>query len=119
MENGCPGCEETGFNPDKEAWFYLIEHQDWNMLQIGITNSPKSRLAKHQQHGWVKVDIFGPIPGQQAKNIEKRVLTCLKLRKVVFANKLGGKKFDGWTEAWGKTSLEVNSINELMQLLEK
>jgi len=119
MENGCPGCEETGFNPDKEAWFYLIKHTPWKMLQIGITNSPKSRLAKHRQKGWVQIDIIGPINGRQAKNIETNILKYLKFRKVKFANQAGGLKFDGWTEAWSKSTFEVKSIEELMRLTEE
>jgi hypothetical protein len=116
---GCPGCEINGFNPEKDAYVYLIKHNPWKMLQIGITNSPKSRLAKHRQKGWVQVDIIGPIKGRKAKNIETRILKYLKFRKVKFANKAGGKKFDGWTEAWSKSTFEVKSIKELMRLTEE
>ena len=64
--SGCPGCEINGFNPEKDAYVYLIKHTAWKMLQIGITNSPKSRLAKHRQSGWIQLDIVGPIPGKEA-----------------------------------------------------
>ncbi len=116
---GCPGCEINGFNPEKDAYVYLIKHTPWKMLQIGITNSPKSRLAKHRQKGWVQVDIIGPIKGRTAKNIETKILNYLKFRKVTFANKAGGLKFDGWTEAWSKSTFEVKSIKELMRLTEE
>lgn len=115
---GCPGCEINGFNPEKNAYVYLVTHAPWKMLQIGITNSPKSRLAKHHQKGWVQLDIVGPIKGSKAKSIETGILKYLKYRKVKFANKAGGPKFDGWTEAWLKSSLEVRSIKELMRLTE-
>jgi len=117
--SGCPGCEINGFNPEKDAYVYLLKHTAWKMLQIGITNSPKSRLAKHRQKGWVQIDILGPIKGAKAKSIERQVLTYLKLKKVKTANKLGGKKFDGWTEAWSKSTFEVKSIKELMRLTEE
>jgi hypothetical protein len=116
---GCPGCEITGFNPEKDAYVYLIKHTPWKMLQIGITNSPKSRLAKHRQKGWVQIDIIGPINGRKAKNIETNILKYLKFRKVKFANQAGGLKFDGWTEAWSKSTFEVKSIKELMRLTEE
>jgi hypothetical protein len=89
------------------------------MLQIGITNSPKSRLAKHRQKGWVQIDLIGPIKGGKAKSIEHQILTYLKVKRFKTANKLGGKKFDGWTEAWNKSTFSVKSINELMRLTEK
>lgn len=117
--SGCPGCEKNGFNPEKNAYVYLVEHSEWKMLQIGITNSPKSRIAKHRQRGWVQIDIIGPIPGKKAKTIERNVLNYLKSIKVSFANKSGGKKFDGWTEAWTKSDFEVKSIKELMWLTEE
>ena len=117
--SGCPGCEINGFNPEKDAYVYLIKHTPWKMLQIGITNSPKSRLAKHGQKGWVQVDIIGPIEGRKAKNIETEILKYLKFRKVKFANKAGGLKFDGWTEAWSQATFEVRSIKELMRLAEE
>ncbi len=117
--SGCPGCEINGFNPEKDAYVYLIKHTGWKMLQIGITNSPKSRLAKHRQKGWVQIDIIGPIKGAKAKLIERQLLKYLKATKVKTANKLGGKKFDGWTEAWSKTTFEVTSIKELMRLTEE
>ncbi len=117
--SGCPGCEINGFNPEKDAYVYLIKHTAWKMLQIGITNSPKSRLAKHRQKGWVQIDIIGPIKGAKAKSIERQVLKYIKLTKVKTANKLGGKKFDGWTEAWSKSTFEVKSIKELMRLTEE
>ena len=117
--SGCPGCEINGFNPEKDAYVYLIKHTVWKMLQIGITNSPKSRLAKHRQKGWVQIDIIGPIKGSKAKTIERQLLTYLKVKKVKTANKLGGKKFDGWTEAWSKSSFPVKSIKELMRLTEE
>jgi hypothetical protein len=89
------------------------------MLQIGITNSPRSRLAKHRQRGWVRIDIIGPIKGAKAKSIERQVLKYLTLNKIKAANKLGGKKFDGWTEAWSKSTFEVKSIKELMGLVKE
>jgi hypothetical protein len=107
--SGCPGCEKNGFNPEKNAYVYLLKHNSWKMLQIGITNSPKSRLAKHRQSGWIQLDLVGP----------SQVLRYLKYRKVIFANKAGGKKFDGWTEAWIASSLKVKSVKEIMKLTEE
>ena len=117
--SGCPGCEKNGFNPEKNAYVYLLKHNSWKMLQIGITNSPKSRLAKHRQSGWIQLDLVGPIPGKKAKLNESKILRYLKYRKVMFANKAGGKKFDGWTEAWMASSLKVKSVKELMKLTEE
>jgi len=113
--SGCPGCEINGFNPEKDAYLYLVSHTAWKMLQIGITNSPKSRLAKHRQKGWVQIDIIGPISGKKAKLDERTMLRYLKSRKVKFANKAGGKKFDGWTEAWVAKSYPATTLTKLLK----
>jgi hypothetical protein len=62
---------------------------------------------------------MGPIKGKEAKTIERNILNYLKSQKVVFAHKAGGKKFDGWTEAWKASSLEVKSLGRLIRLTEK
>jgi hypothetical protein len=36
MEQGCPTCAKYGFNPDKDAWFYLMQRP--GEQQLGITN---------------------------------------------------------------------------------
>ena len=79
----------------------------------------QSRLAKHRQNGWTQLDIIGPISGKKAKSYESQMLRYLKTHKAKFANKAGGKKFDGWTEAWSKSSFEVKSIKELMRLTDQ
>jgi hypothetical protein len=112
--SGCPGCEKTGFNPTKDAYLYLLSHKKWEMLQIGITNSPKSRLVKHRQVGWVQIDLIGPIPGTKAKEKERNILRYLKNKKVKFAHKAGGKKFDGWTESWIAKSYPANKLKDLI-----
>jgi hypothetical protein len=113
--SGCPGCEITGFNPNKDAYLYLLGHKKWKMLQVGITNSPGSRLAKHRQSGWIEIDIIGPISGKKAKLNERTMLRYLKSRKVKFANKAGGKKFDGWTESWIAKSYPATTLNKLLK----
>jgi hypothetical protein len=115
--SGCPGCEVTGFNPEKSAHLYLLKHSKWKMFQVGITNSPNSRLAKHRQLGWSQVEVIGPMPGKKAKKLERDVLNYLKLQKVTFANKAGGQKFDGWTESWTTASFQVRSLKQLLTLI--
>jgi hypothetical protein len=117
MDNGCPGCEITGFDLNKNAWIYLLTHQELKMLQIGITNSPKSRLAKHRQKGWTLLELKGPIKGDLAKKYERSALKFLKSHKALFANKSGVEKFDGWTEAWVAKTYRIKSIKQLMNLV--
>jgi hypothetical protein len=41
----------------------------------------------------------------------------LKRRGAVFANKADGQKFDGWTEAWLKSSVNVSGLKDLLNFV--
>jgi hypothetical protein len=112
--NGCPTCSVSGFDPNREAWLYLIEHDAWNMLQIGITTQPKVRLESHGRLDWRLIELRGPLDGHHIQDMETAALRSLKKRKAIFANDAGEQVFDGWTEAWIKSSLTVTSIKQIL-----
>jgi hypothetical protein len=112
--NGCPTCSVSGFDPNREAWFYLIENDEWHMLQIGITTQPKVRLESHGRLGWRLLELRGPLEGHHIQELETAALRSLKKRKATFANNAAGQVFDGWTEAWTKKSLNVTSIKQIL-----
>ena len=112
--NGCPTCSVSGFDPNREAWLYFIEHDEWHMLQIGITTQPKVRLESHARLNWRLIELRGPLDGHHIQEMETAALRSLKKRKAIFANDAGGQVFDGWTEAWTKASLNVISIKQIL-----
>jgi DNA-directed RNA polymerase subunit RPC12/RpoP len=112
--SGCPSCAKFGFKPESKAWLYLLEHIDWGLLQIGISNDIKRRLEKHTYGGWNVIELRGPMEGYLAKALESDSLTAIRSRGGVFANKSNLKKFDGYTEAWTKGSLNVTSIKQIL-----
>ncbi len=112
--SGCPSCAQSGFDPNEDGYLYFIEHDDWEMLQIGITNFPKDRLRDHELLGWTYLEIRGRMDGHHTQNLETVMLRSIKKRGAVFANNTDIKKFDGWTEAWTKASLPVTSIKQLL-----
>ena len=87
------------------------------MLQIGITNAPKVRLAQHSKLGWEVLEVRGPMDGHLTNDLETAILRSAKKRGALFANKSGVQKFDGWSEAWMKDSLHVSSLKELLDLV--
>ena len=48
-KSSCPTCAETGFSPDKPAWFYLMERE--GEQQLGITNHLEERMNTHSKNG--------------------------------------------------------------------
>jgi hypothetical protein len=70
-KSGCPCCSNSGFNPDKEAIFYLLRVSTQRAYKIGITG----RTVKERYRG--KADEYESIleiyfdMGSQALEIEK------------------------------------------------
>lgn len=117
--HGCPSCAQNGFDPNKVAYIYFLSHPDWRMLQIGITNSPDNRLNDHKKLGWEVSEIRGPMDGHLTQQWETAILRMLKAKGADLSNAKIAGKFDGYSEAWSKSTFEVKSIKELMRLTEE
>lgn len=115
---GCPSCAKYGFSPDQDGYLYFLGHEYWQMLQIGITNNLNDRLSDHKQLGWEILEVRGPMDGLLAQSWETSILRMLKAKGADLANSEIAGKFDGYSEAWSKSKLSVESISELMALTE-
>lgn len=114
---GCPSCAKFGFDPNKTAWLYFLRHDSLDLFQIGITNDPLRRIAKHKSQGWTEIDVRGPMDGALTRAIESSILSSIKKRGAVLANSTDVKKFDGWTEAWTQRSFSALSISALLDFV--
>ena len=100
--SGCPVCAEYGFNPAKDACFYLMQRP--GEQQLGITNELDIRMKTHERNGWVLLEHAGPASGQKVLDTEKAFKRWLK-------KEIG--LMEGTTENWSTTSMEVQSLAEL------
>ena len=119
MKSGCPTCHTGGFDPNQKAFMYFLTHHQWKMFQIGITNVPDDRLRDHKKLGWELLEIRGPMDGHLTQQWETAILRMLKAKGADLSNKEIAGKFDGYSEAWSKSTLPVKSIKELMRLTEE
>lgn len=117
-ESGCPSCTVGGFNPNNDGYFYLIFHDEWEMFQIGITNNPDDRLARHRRLGWSTIELRGPMDGHLTQQWETAILRMLKAKGADLSNRTIAGKFDGYSEAWSQSTFQVKTIKELMTLTE-
>jgi hypothetical protein len=115
---GCPTCAQSGYDPNQSGYLYFIEHSLWEMYQIGITNFPEDRLRKHKSIGWGLLELRGPMDGHLSQQWETAILRMLKANGADLSNDKIAGKFDGYSEAWSKSTFEVKSIKDLMQLTE-
>lgn len=115
--HGCPTCSVTGFDPNKDSYFYYLEHETWGMLQIGITNDPKSRIASHERQGWTLLDVRGPMDGHLTRDWETNSLRYLRSLGVTLGPANIAGKFDGYSESWIISEFRFHSISELFSLI--
>ena len=116
---GCPTCAITGFSPGQKGYIYFLVQNDWQMFQIGITNVPEDRIGRHKRNGWEIIEVRGPMDGHLTQQWETAMLRMLKAKGADLANSKVAGKFDGYSEAWSKSTFPVNSIKELMRLTEE
>jgi hypothetical protein len=116
---GCPTCAKTGFDPNQDGYLYFISHPNWKMLQIGITNDPDRRLGQHKKLGWEILELRGPMDGHLTQQWETAILRMLRESNADLSNEKIVGKFDGYSEAWSKSTFEVDSIKELMRLTQE
>ncbi len=118
-QRGCPSCAKTGFDPNKDGYLYFLSHPFWKMSQIGITNVPDMRLREHTSLDWELLELRGPMDGHLTQQWEKAILRMLKAKGADLSNSKIAGKFDGYSEAWSKSTFDVKSIKELMRLTEE
>jgi hypothetical protein len=116
---GCPTCAKSGFDPNKDAHIYLLAHKNWQMYQVGITNVVEQRIKSHEKSGWNLIELRGPMDGLIAREWETSILRMLKSKGADLSNSKIAGKFDGYSEAWSKSTFDVKSIKELMRLTEE
>jgi hypothetical protein len=100
---GCPSCAKYGFDPEKDAWFYLMERP--GEQQLGISNVLVDRLRTHESNGWSLIEHTSvPSKGQKVLDTENAFKKWLK-------KEIG--LMEGSTENWSTTKMEVQSLAEL------
>jgi hypothetical protein len=118
-DRGCPSCANSGYDPNLDGFLYFLKHSRWMMLQVGITNYPDDRLNKHSKSGWELLELRGPMDGHLTQQWETAILRMLKAKGADLSNNKIAGKFDGYSEAWSKSTFEVESIKDLMKLTEE
>jgi hypothetical protein len=116
---GCPNCAVSGFHPERRAWLYLMYHDRWEMLQIGITNNPAIRERQHRRDGWTLVDIRGPMDGVLTQSLERDILKFLKREVKVKLSTSRRSQYEGRPgqkggEAWPIDQYRIESLSVLL-----
>jgi hypothetical protein len=115
IPTGCRACNGGGgFVSTEPGYLYLVEHEVWGLLQIGITNFPASRIALHQARGWKVLDVRGPMDGILTRAWERDILAMLRTKCADVGNRDAAGAFDGYTEAWASGLHPVTTLHQLI-----
>jgi len=111
---GCPSCAISGFDPNQNGYLYFLINSSWEIYQIGITNIPEDRLARHKRNGFELLELRGPMDGHTVQELETALLRYLKSHKADLSPEHVAGKFDGYSESWTMDSYKVNNLKELI-----
>jgi hypothetical protein len=119
---GCPSCSQSGFDPGKDAWLYLLQHEGWDMLQVGISNDIQVRIATHKRNGWEPLDVLGPMPGDVARGWENSILSYLRaigtsLSASTATENQASTNATNRGEAWMRSDFSTYSLVALRKLV--
>jgi hypothetical protein len=119
LSSGCPRCAKPGYDASSNGYLYLLRKESEGLQQFGITNSPINRTGRHKKNGWETLEVRGPMDGHLTQQWERAILRMLKAKGADLSNSKIAGKFDGYSEAWSKSTFPVKSIKELMRLTEE
>ena len=82
-QGGCTNCSETGLNYYEPAYLYLIFHEEYQSIKIGVSNndSRPNRLRAHQKQGWITFKLKNFKTGESAELVETKALRWLRKEK--------------------------------------
>jgi DNA-directed RNA polymerase subunit RPC12/RpoP len=108
---GCPGCMKNGFNKDLDGYLYLLRHDEFKLLKIGISNFLEQRIDQHKKNGWSLLDSIGPMSGAVAREDELAILYALD--SLGIERGIVHKELNGFTETWKEEDLSAENIDDL------
>jgi hypothetical protein len=82
-QGGCMFCAEKGMDMTAPSYLYLIVHDQYGALKIGVGNVQEKkktdRLENHRRRNWETFKIWNFNTGAEAYYVEQAVLTTLRI----------------------------------------
>lgn len=75
-QGGCSTCASYGFDRSAPALVYLMHHEEFSSLKIGVTSTSSryNRVNTHIKFGWTLIMAWEAPSGRQAEDLEGQVL---------------------------------------------
>ena len=119
---GCIFCAKGGIQYDKPAFIYLLKHQEFQSIKVGISgySSRTLRLDAHKKYGWEVFNTIDIVTGIDAERIETKVLNWIR-NELELGIHLP-KEFmpqGGWTETVDASEIDLPTIWAKVEELSK
>ena len=114
---GCGWCNRGGFRAGESAIVYLVAHDAYDAVKVGIANRQSSRLNDHRRYGWYVVAIVD-VDGCYARPIEDDILRWWRY-DLDLPIHLGPEDMPqgGWTETAAASEVDVAATMNRMRAL--
>lgn len=114
---GCRGCARRGFRPDQPAFVYLVSHEEYHAVKVGIGNVSADRLDRHRKNGWAVLAVVH-MSGERAPVVERAILDWwrkdLGLPKYLSSAEMPNR---GWTETVDADEIDIPATIERIRAL--
>ena len=117
-QGGCTRCAVRGIDLTKPGYLYLVRHDGHRALKVGIANI-NERLRQHTSLGWQVVGRWDADIVQDAREIEREVLTWFKKLGIPFGLERGEMKYRGYTETASLDQVDITRVEAFIDLLTK
>lgn len=115
-QGGCTKCAVRGIDLTKPGYLYLVRHDGYRALKVGIANIDE-RLRQHTSLGWQVVGRWEADIVQDAREIEREVLTWFKKLGIPFGLERGDMKYRGYTETASLHHVDITRVEAFVDLL--
>jgi hypothetical protein len=115
-QGGCTKCAVRGIDLTKPGYLYLVRHDRYGALKVGIANIDE-RLRQHISLGWQVVGRWEADIVQDAREIEREVLTWFKKLGIPFGLEREEMKYRGYTETASLDHVDIIRVEAFIELL--
>jgi hypothetical protein len=79
-QGGCGFCRESGLNYEEKSYIYLIYHENFQSLKVGVSNidSKPNRIKAHEKQGWQVFKVLNFATGRDAELVETKILKWIR-----------------------------------------
>lgn len=110
----CATCAQRGIDWPGPGLLYLVVHDEWRVLKVGIANS-RARVLQHLSQAWRSERIWKFGTARQARTVELAILTWMRSAGVQTAVAAAAMPYRGWTETARLADVSADTVTRAVE----